>query len=83
MVRGHSSASPTMQVDTGVRKVLVVEAGQIVEDGARCTHRATGFAPLPLEAEEAVRKKLWSSGVWRRLRLEGGRLVEDGVQSDG
>jgi len=61
-----------------------VEAGQIVEDGALMHSSSNRVrATAMLEAEEAVRKKLWSSGVWRRLRLEGGRLVEDGVQSDG
>ena len=29
-----------------------------------------------LQAEEAVREGLWSSGVWRRLRLQNGQLQE-------
>jgi ABC-type transport system involved in cytochrome bd biosynthesis fused ATPase/permease subunit len=62
----------------GFDRVLVVEGGQIVEDGA-----PADLAALPgsryralLEAEREVREGLWSSGVWRRLRLEGGRLIE-------
>jgi ATP-binding cassette subfamily B protein len=35
-----------------------------------------------LEAEQEVREGLWSSGVWRRLRLEGGQLVEAGRNGD-
>jgi ABC-type sulfate/molybdate transport systems ATPase subunit len=59
-------------------RVLVVEAGRIVEQGA-----AADLAACPdsryramLEAEGTVREGLWSSGVWRRLWLADGRLVE-------
>jgi hypothetical protein len=34
-----------------------------------------------LEEEAAVREGLWSSGDWRRLRIEAGRLAEDGRRS--
>jgi ABC-type multidrug transport system fused ATPase/permease subunit len=64
----------------GFKRVLVIEGGQIVEDGV-----PTDLAAQPgsryralLEAEHEVREGLWSSGVWRRLRLEGGRLLEAG-----
>jgi hypothetical protein len=58
--------------------VLVVEGGQIVEDGvpAELAARAGSRYQALLKAEREVRQGLWSSGVWRRLRLEGGRLVE-------
>jgi ATP-binding cassette subfamily B protein len=62
----------------GFDRVLVVDAGQIVEDAAPADLAArpgSRYRAL-LEAEREVREGLWSSGVWRRLRLEGGRLVE-------
>jgi ATP-binding cassette subfamily B protein len=59
-------------------RVLVVEAGRIVEQGA-----PEGLAACPdsryramLEAEVTVREGLWSSGAWRRLWLADGRVVE-------
>jgi ABC-type transport system involved in cytochrome bd biosynthesis fused ATPase/permease subunit len=64
----------------GFGRVLVVEAGQIVEDGSPAdlaTRPGSRYRAL-LEAEREVREGLWSSGVWRRLRLERGRLVEVG-----
>jgi ATP-binding cassette subfamily B protein len=64
----------------GFKRVLVIEGGQIVEDGAPADLAArpgSRYRAL-LEAERQVREGLWSSGVWRRLRLEGGRLVEVG-----
>jgi len=60
--------------------VLVVEAGRIVKHGAPAVlaaHPESHYRAL-LEAEAEVREGLWSSGVWRRLRLEGGHLVEAG-----
>jgi ATP-binding cassette subfamily B protein len=61
-------------------RVLVLEEGQIVEDGS-----PTQLAERPglryrsmLEAENRVQEDLWSSAIWRRLWLEAGRLVEDG-----
>ena len=59
-------------------RVIVVEAGQIIEDGA-----PTELAAKPdsryramLYAEDSVREDLWASQTWRHFRLEGGRLVE-------
>ena len=69
----------------GFDRVLVVEAGHIVEDGAPAdlaTRPGSRYRAL-LEAEREVREGLWSSGVWRRLRLEGGRLVEAGRNGEG
>ena len=65
-------------------RVLVVEGGQIVEDGAPADLAArpgSRYRAL-LEAEQEVREGLWSSGIWRRLRLEEGRLVEAGRNGD-
>ena len=65
-------------------RVLVIEGGRIVEDGT-----PTDLASQPgtryyamLEAEEAVRRGLWSSTMWRRLWLEGGRVSEDDIQGE-
>jgi ABC-type transport system involved in cytochrome bd biosynthesis fused ATPase/permease subunit len=68
----------------GFKRVLVVEGGQIVEDGAPADLAArpgSRYRAL-LEAEREVREGLWSSGVWRRLRLEGRRLVEVGQNGE-
>ena len=71
----------------GFERVLVVDGGHIVEDAAPAdlaTRPGSRYRAL-LEAEQEVREGLWSSGVWRRLRLAGGRLVEAGRNggSDG
>jgi ATP-binding cassette subfamily B protein len=60
-------------------RVLVIEHGRIVEDDAPAClfERPDSRYRALLEAEEAVREGLWSGDTWRRLRLEGGRLVED------
>jgi ABC-type bacteriocin/lantibiotic exporter with double-glycine peptidase domain len=59
-------------------RVIVVEAGRIVEDGtpeALVAQSDSRYRAL-LEAEEAVRKGMWSGVGWRRLWLEDGRLEE-------
>jgi ATP-binding cassette subfamily B protein len=61
-------------------RVLVVDAGRVVEDGCPAELAAdpgSRYRAL-LDAETAVRRGLWASAHWRRLRLEGGRLVPDG-----
>lgn len=61
----------------GFPRVLVVDEGRVVEDGAprELLQRRSRYAAL-LAAEDAVREGLWASGRWRRLRLADGRLVE-------
>ncbi len=61
----------------GFPRVLVVDEGRVVEDGAprELLQRPSRYAAL-LAAEDAVREGLWASGRWRRLRLADGRLVE-------
>jgi ATP-binding cassette subfamily B protein len=61
-------------------RVLVVEGGQIAEDGP-----PTDLAQRPgsryrdlLETEVSVRQELWLSDVWRRLELQGGLVHEHG-----
>jgi ATP-binding cassette subfamily B protein len=61
-------------------RVLVIDAGRVVEDGCPAelaADPASRYRAL-LDAETAVRRGLWASARWRRLRLEGGRLVADG-----
>jgi ATP-binding cassette subfamily B protein len=61
-------------------RVLVIDAGQVVEDGCPAELAAdpgSRYRAL-LDAEVAVRRGLWASTRWRRLRLEDGRLVPDG-----
>ncbi len=66
--------SETQQFD----RVLVVENGQIVEDGAPqvlAANVASLYYRL-LQAEEAVRVGMWQGAQWRRLRMEEGKLQE-------
>jgi ATP-binding cassette subfamily B protein len=67
-----------LEATRAFEQVLVLESGRIVEHGAPADLAAqpgSRYQAL-LEAEATVREGLWSSGVWRRLWLEGGRLVE-------
>ncbi len=61
-------------------RVLVIEGGQIVEDGTptELAEQSSSRYQAMLKSEEAVREGLWSSADWRRLWLKDGRLVEDG-----
>jgi ATP-binding cassette subfamily B protein len=62
----------------GFDRVLVVEAGRVVEDGnpSDLARRADSAYARLLEAERAV-TDLWSATGWRRCRLRDGSLVED------
>jgi ABC-type bacteriocin/lantibiotic exporter with double-glycine peptidase domain len=59
-------------------RVLVVEAGRVIEDGPprELASRPESRYRALLEAEAAVRRELWSSAEWRRLQLEAGQLLE-------
>jgi ABC-type bacteriocin/lantibiotic exporter with double-glycine peptidase domain len=61
-------------------QVLVVEGGRVVEKGApsMLLKSASRYRSM-LEAEEAVRRKLWSASRFRRLRLDNGRILEESV----
>lgn len=61
-------------------RVLVVEEGRIVEDGApeALSNQPSRYRSL-LEAEAAVAKDIWRGEYWRRLEITGGRLIEAGV----
>jgi ABC-type bacteriocin/lantibiotic exporter with double-glycine peptidase domain len=60
-------------------RVLVVEEGRIVEDGApaKLSKQSSRYREL-LEAEAAVAKQIWRGDYWRRLEMAGGRLLETG-----
>jgi ATP-binding cassette subfamily B protein len=59
-------------------RVLVVDGGCIVEDGAPRTLAAgsTHYAAL-LQAEERVHAELWQGAHWRRLQVRDGAVCED------
>ena len=60
-------------------RVLVIEDGRIVEDGDPRELSANGESRYRalLNAEDAVRRSLWSSAQWRRVRLGEGKLFEE------
>jgi energy-coupling factor transporter ATP-binding protein EcfA2 len=65
-------------------RVLVIEKGRIVEDAdpaALAADENSRYRSL-LEAEEAVRRNLWSGEHWRRLVLEDGLLREQPAGPD-
>jgi ATP-binding cassette subfamily B protein len=61
----------------GFDRVLVIEGGKVIEDGnpGELRQKNSRYSGL-MEAETNIHDKLWSNGVWRRLRLENGRLIE-------
>jgi len=62
-------------------RVLVVDDGRIVEDGAplRLAQEDTRYRAL-LEADRSVRERMWSGDYWRRVQVQGGRLLNNGAQ---
>ena len=64
--------SETMAFD----RVLVIEGGHLMEDGAPselAARHESRYAAM-LRAEREVQEGLWSSGDWRHLRLQDGRI---------
>jgi ATP-binding cassette subfamily B protein len=60
-------------------RVVVVENGQITEQGAPeelACDQESRYAQL-LFSEKQLRSGLWSSKLWRRIRMQNGRLIED------
>jgi ATP-binding cassette subfamily B protein len=69
----------------GFDRVLVIERGSVVEDGAPAdleAHAGSRYGAL-LQAEEDIRRGLWAGAEWRRVRMEQGRLVEGGLVERG
>jgi ATP-binding cassette subfamily B protein len=66
----------------GFDRVLVVEGGRVVEDGSPqvLLSSESRYRAL-LEAERRLAEQVWGGGPWRRLRVEGGRVVEAGARS--
>ena len=59
-------------------RVLVVDRGQVVEQGRPselASDPASRYSAL-LEMERHVQEQVWSNARWRRLRMQGGRLHE-------
>lgn len=59
-------------------RVVVLERGRIVEDGEplQLAQMLSSRYRRLLQAQEAVHARLTSGLEWRRIRLEGGRIVE-------
>jgi len=57
-------------------RVLVVHAGEIVEDGSPddLYNRPDSRYRALCDREDAVRERLWNGAHWRRFSLSGGRL---------
>jgi ATP-binding cassette subfamily B protein len=64
-------------------RVLVVDGGRVIEDGAPEALATAGsrYAAM-LAAEDEVRTHMWTGAVWRHVRLEGGVLSEAARASD-
>ncbi|MCG8423759.1 MAG: ATP-binding cassette domain-containing protein [Proteobacteria bacterium] len=63
----------------GFDRVLVIEDGQIVEDGAPVTlaqQLDSRYCEL-LETERRIRREIWDDPRWRKLRMDDGRLSEE------
>jgi ATP-binding cassette subfamily B protein len=61
-------------------RVLVIEGGRIVEEGSPSSlrHKSNSRYAQLLAAEQEARSGLWSSSLWRHIRLESGQIVEIG-----
>lgn len=66
----------------GFDRVLVIDKGQIIEDGSptELATAATSRYKELLDAEEMVRRDLWEGPGWRRLWLADGVLTERAVE---
>lgn len=60
----------------GFDRVLVVHEGRVVEDGAPATLAGadTRYRAL-LQAEQRLQQALWGAAHWRRLTVQGGRVL--------
>jgi len=60
-------------------RVLVMEGGQLIEDGSPATlaQQQDSRYRAMLETEAQVQAELWGSRTWRKLWMEKGRLSEN------
>jgi ATP-binding cassette subfamily B protein len=60
-------------------RVIVIEQGRIVEDGApsALVKRPDSRFSAMLEAEAALQKDWWHNSFWRRLKIENGKLFDN------
>ncbi|MBX9758723.1 MAG: ATP-binding cassette domain-containing protein [Beijerinckiaceae bacterium] len=58
-------------------RVIVVEDGEIVEDGtpAQLAAASTRYSAL-LNAEQQARREIWGNRSWRRLEIEDGHVAD-------
>ena len=66
-------------------RVLVIDNGRIVEDGAPADLAATAGSKYRslIEAEEQVRDGMWTAKAWRPMRMEKGALTEGERKESG
>jgi ATP-binding cassette subfamily B protein len=62
---------------TSFNRVLVIEDGHIVEDGApaQLAQRTSRYREL-LDAEAQLKMRFWMDPQWRHLRLDNGQISE-------
>jgi ATP-binding cassette subfamily B protein len=63
----------------GFSRVLVVDGGRVVEDGAphQLAEQEGSHYRRLLAAERSLQTRVWSHASWRRVRMVSGRLSED------
>lgn len=67
-----------MSETLGFDRVLVVDDGRIVEDGApQMLARGHAYYAALLRAEQRVHNELWQGPQWRRLQVRDGAVHED------
>jgi len=65
-------------------RVLVIDGGRVVEDGAPPSLMREGTRYRALnDAEDAVREGLWAERRWRRLTLASGRIQAEAAPERG
>lgn len=63
----------------GFDRALVIDKGRIVEDApaSELAARPESFYRALLDAEQDVQAEIWASEQWRRLRMDGGKVIEE------
>lgn len=64
-------------------RVIVIEQGHVVEDDdpALLAQRVDSRYRALLDAEAALRVRLWTDPSWQRLRLRAGKIVDDAFEA--